>query len=663
MSEQDLPPALEAVTSATSAPPSASNRAFKSWALENSLKRYGADKWGQGFIAVNSEGHLDFRAPGLPDVDLHELVLLLRERGVHTPVVVRFPSMIVASMQRLHDAFATAAKELEFEGRHVGMYPLKVNQRRSVVETVTAAREQCGYGLEAGSKPELLLAMAQPVYAGAPLICNGYKDREFIRLAYHAAELGHEVVVVLESLREVRRYLDVAEEQDWSAVPLVGMRAKLYSRGSGRWQSSGGERSKFGLTTNEMLEVVRQLEDAGKVDKLGLLHFHIGSQITQIKRIKTAVREGVRIWGALRARCPGLEYIDLGGGIGIDYDGSKTSYPSSANYSVEEYASQVVFEISEVVTELELPPPTIVTESGRVLVARHAVTIADLREVQGELLPVPAPSEREDKIISELRETLAHINVKNLEEYFHDAIDYRDEALQLFSRGYLSLEDRASAEGLFQRIRLQCARIVSQMPQPPEEITDYLARAQVKYLANFSIFQSLPDTWSIDQVFPAAPLSGHGHVPSVNAEIVDITCDSDGAVDTFAHPEDNLKSLPLHEPPARGGEPYYLGFFMTGAYQDSLANAHNLFGRCHEVIVRRADEEGVIMGSQGIDLSDEVWLEVKAGFSVQDMLAEMDYDVESITQMIRDRHLGRETTLGQPWAMGLLQEYPYLVRT
>jgi arginine decarboxylase len=659
--QQDGSRTVEPAAPATEAQPN--NRAFKPYALENSLKRYGGDKWGQGFIAVNGEGHIEFRAPGLPDVDLHKLVLMLRERGVHTPLVVRFPSMIVASMQRLHDAFVAAAKELEFGGRHVGMYPLKVNQRRSVVETVVQAREQCGYGLEAGSKPELLLAMAQPVYAGAPLICNGFKDREFIRLAYHAAELGHEVVVVLESLREVRRYLEVSEEQDWTAMPLVGMRAKLYSRGSGRWQSSGGELSKFGLTTNEMLEVVRQLEAAGKVNKLGLLHFHIGSQITQIKRIKTAIREGARIWGALRARCPGLQYIDLGGGIGIDYDGSKTSYPSSANYSVEEYASQVVFEISEVVHELELPPPTIVTESGRILVAKHAVTIADLREVQGELLPVPAPSELEDRIISELRETLAGITVKNLEEYFHDAIDYRDEALQLFGRGFLSLEDRASAEGLFQRIRLQCARIVSQMPQPPEEITDYLARAQVKYLANFSIFQSLPDTWSIDQVFPAAPLSGHGNVPTVNAEIVDITCDSDGCVTTFAHPDDNLKSLPLHEPPTRGGEPYYLGFFMTGAYQDSLANAHNLFGRCHEVIVRRSDEEGVIMGSQGIDFNEQVWLEVKAGFSVQDMLAEMDYDVESITQMIRDRHLGRQTTLGQPWAMGLLQEYPYLVRT
>ena len=337
------------------------------------------------------EGHLDFKAPGLPDVDLHKLVLLLKERGIHTPVVVRFPSMIVASMQRLHDAFEAAGRDAGFTGRHVGMFPLKVNQRRSVVETVVGAREQCVYGLEAGSKPELLLAMAQPVYAGAPLICNGYKDREFIRLAYHAAELGHEVVIVLESLREVRRYLEVNEEQDWTATPLVGMRAKLYSRGSGRWQSSGGERSKFGLTTNEMLEVVRQLEAAGKIERFGLLHFHIGSQITQIKRIKTAVREGVRIWAALRARAPRLEYIDLGGGIGIDYDGSKTSYPSSANYSVEEYASQVVFEVQEVVSELELPSPTIVTESGRVLVAKHAVTIAGSARGPGRAAPGPGP--------------------------------------------------------------------------------------------------------------------------------------------------------------------------------------------------------------------------------------------------------------------------------
>jgi arginine decarboxylase len=651
------------VTETTVTEAQATTKAFKSWALENSLKRYGADKWGQDFLGVNTSGHLAFRAPGLPEVDLHKLTLVLRERGIHTPVVVRFPSMIVQSMKRLHDAFLKAAAEQGFAGSHVGMYPLKVNQRRSVVETVVGARETTCYGLEAGSKPELLMAMAQPVIPGTPLICNGYKDREFMRLAHHAAELGHEVVVVLESVREVRRYIEVTQEQDWAATPLVGARAKLYSRGSGKWQSSGGELSKFGLTTNEILEVIRQLDAAGILVKFALLHFHIGSQITQIKRIKTAVREGVRIWAALRPRCSGLRYLDLGGGIGIDYDGSRTSYPSSANYSVEEYASQVVFEINEVVNELELPPPTIVTESGRVLVATHAVTIADLREVQGELLPIPDASEDEDRLITELRETLASINVKNLEEYFHDAVDYRDEALQLFSRGYLSLQDRASAEGLFGRIRNKVKQIVEAMQHPPEEIVDFLGKAHQKYLVNFSIFQSIPDAWSIDQVFPAAPLSRHGEKPTINAQIVDITCDSDGCVETFAHPAENMPYLPLHEQRRGSDEKYYLGFFMTGAYQDSLANDHNLFGRCHEVIVRRADEEGVIMGSQGIDYDGEVWLEVKAGYSVQDMLGAMDYDVESITQMIRDRHLGRETTLGQPWAMGLLQEYPYLIRS
>lgn len=638
-------------------------RAFKSWALENSLKRYGLDKWGQGFLVVNGDGHLVFRAPSLPDVDLHKVAMILRARGIHTPVVVRFPTMIEAAMKRLHDAFVTAAGAHEFNGQHVGMYPLKVNQRRSVVETVVGARESCSYGLEVGSKPELLLGMAQPVVA-APLVCNGYKDREFMRMAYHAAELGHTVIIVLESLREVRRYLEVGDEQEWGARPLVGMRAKLYSRGSGRWQSSGGERAKFGLTTNEILEVTRQLSAANQLDQLALLHFHIGSQITQIKRIKTAVREGARLWVSLRQKCQGLRFIDLGGGIGVDYDGSRTSYPSSANYSVEEYASQVVFEIAEVCRENEMPHhPTIFTESGRVLVATHAVTIADLREVQGEILPLPEPSDEEDRIIAKMRECLEGITTKNIEEYFHDAVDYRDEALQAYSRGFLSLDDRANAEGLFLRIRAQCAKLITQMAHPPEEIVDYLATAQVKYLANFSIFQSLPDTWSIDQVFPAAPLSGHGMRPEINAEIVDITCDSDGCVTTFAHPEDNLRALPLHAPPSKSDEPYFLGFFMTGAYQDSLANVHNLFGRCHEVIVRRSSDEGVILGSIGVDYNDDVWLEVKQGYSVQDVLAEMDYDVESMTGMLRERHLGEETTLGQPWAMGLLQEYPYLVRT
>lgn len=635
-------------------------RAFKSWALENSLKRYGVDKWGQDFLGVNAEGRLTFKAPGLPEVDLQAVALALHERGVAAPFVIRFPSMIVAAMQRLHAAFESAAEAHEFAGSHVGMFPLKVNQRRSVVETVVAARERARYGLEAGSKPELLMAMAQPI-VDAPVVCNGFKDREFIRLAFHAAELGHQVILVLESLNEVERYVAVlGERDDWLAIPMIGMRAKLYARGSGRWQSSGGEAAKFGLTTNEMLEVVRRLDEAGQLDKLALLHFHIGSQITQIKRIKTAVREGARLWAALRVRCSGLRYIDLGGGVGVDYDGSRTSYPSSANYSIEEYASQVVFEIAEVARELELPPPTIITESGRVLVAQHALTVADLREVQGQLLPIPEANERENRLITELRETLEGITIKNIEEYFHDAVDFRDEALQLFSRGYLSLEDRASAEGLFQRIRAECGRLVRQMKHPPEEIVDYLGLANVKYLANFSIFQSLPDSWSIDQVFPAAPLSGHGHVPTANAVIVDITCDSDGCVGTFAHPEDNLKSLPLHPPPARSDEPYFLGFFMTGAYQDSLSNLHNLFGRCHEAIVRGADESPALPGSRRVELAGGVWLEVHEGATVGDTLQSMDFDEPTLVAALAARHAGRETSLGQSWAVGLLRAYPYL---
>ncbi len=668
MADQHRPP--------NEAPAASNGRAFKSWALENSLKRYGVGEWGRAFVGVDVQGRLTFKAPELPELDLQAVALLLRGQGVDAPFVLRFPTMIAAAMHRLHAAFEAAALSHGFKGDHMGMYPLKVNQRRSVVETVIAARERCRYGLEAGSKPELLLALLAPVVE-APLICNGYKDREFMRMAFHAAELGHEVVVVLESVLEVRRYLDVlgerpdpSETRGWRATPYIGMRAKLYSRGSGRWQSSGGEWAKFGLTTNEMLEVVRQLDAAGALDRLALLHFHIGSQITQIKRIKTAVREGARLWASLRSRCSGLRYIDLGGGVGVDYDGSRTSYPSSANYSIEEYASQVVFEISEVARELELPAPTIITESGRVLVAQHAVTVAELREVQGELLPIPAASERENRLISDLRETLAGITVKNIEEYFHDALDFRDEALQLFSRGYLSLEDRASAEGLFHRIRLECARLIRQMPRPPEEIVDYLELAHVKYLANFSIFQSLPDSWSIDQVFPAAPLSGHGAVPTTNAQVVDITCDSDGCVKTFAHPEDNLKSLPLHPPPSRSDEPYFLGFFMTGAYQDSLSNAHNLFGRCHEVIVRRADQsdesQGVHADSERLatagELGDGLWLELRRGASVGEMLETMDFDAEGLRAQMRARHGEGQTSQGCAWALRLLDAYPYLTQ-
>jgi arginine decarboxylase len=484
-----------------------------------------------------------------------------------------------------------------------------------------------------------------------------------MRLAFHAAELGHHVIIIIESIREVVRYLEVAAAKPWRQVPEVGVRAKLYARGSGRWQSSGGETSKFGLTTNEILEVVRQIDARGLLEKLVLLHFHIGSQITRIKLIKQAVREASRLFAELQLRyAPHIRYLDLGGGVGVDYDGSKTSYPSSANYTVEEYASQAVYEVREVIRQTNARVPTIITESGRALVASHSVTITDLREVQGDLLPIPDPSEKDHRLIRSLRETLETIGAKNYEEYFHDAVDFRDEALELFSRGYLSIEDRASAEGLFQRVRLKVALIVSTLKRPSEEIVDYLETAHRKYLANFSIFQSLPDTWSIDHVFPAAPLSRHGERPSVNTEIVDITCDSDGCVKSFAHPEENLRYLPLHERREKG-ERYYLGFFMTGAYQDSLANDHNLLMRTHDVVVRKAQDAlptgpGVVR----LAFTDEIALDVRAGETAEDALEAMDFDALSVHEDFRARHIDRDTTLGESWALGMLRSYPYLNR-
>jgi len=629
--------------------------------IQGSFKRYGIERWGKDFLHANQEGHLCFQAPGFPTVNLHELSVALERRGIHSPYVVRFPTMIEGQLKRIRDAFQRACQDNEYRGGHVGVFPLKVNQRRSVVDTVCRVRRKFNYGLEAGSKPELLLAMSQPVVSDIPLVCNGYKDREFMRMAFHAAELGHRVVLVLESVREVKRYIDVFTEHDWHRVPELGMRAKLYSRGSGRWQSSGGEGSKFGLITGELLKVVRTLVANQLVGNLTLLHFHIGSQITQIKRIKQAVREATRIYAAMRGYCPNLRMLDLGGGIGVDYDGSRTSYPSSVNYTLEEYASQVVFEVREVCEETSAPHPCIITESGRIVVANHAVMIADLREVQGDALPLAEPRPGEHRLVVQLRENLATINVKNVEEYFHDAVDDRDECLQLFSRGYLSIEDRASAEGLFLRIRNRCQKILEGMRQPPEEIVEYLALAQRKYLANFSIFQSLPDTWSVQHVFPAAPLSRHHERPTIQATIVDITCDSDGCIKTFAHPEDNLSTLPLHDNRA-SGERYYLGFFLVGAYQDSLANVHNLFGGCHEVVLRDPDEDILLARSDRIELGENLHFEIQLGATCEDMLAAMDYDVDTMIKLLRDRHLRDESTLGQQWAMGLLQSYPYLSR-
>lgn len=628
-------------------------------AISSSRKRYGIDRWGRHFVNINAQGHLIFQAPQRGDVDLHELAELLAARGMSTPFVVRFPTMIEAQMQALHESFEQAGKENSFEGGHTGVFPLKVNQRKGVVETIVRSRKKLGYGLEAGSKPELLLAMAHEPIEGCPLICNGYKDREFIRMTFHAAELGHRVVVVLESVRELQRYIDVCAEESWLAVPEIGMRAKLYSKGSGRWQSSGGDQSKFGLTTTEILALVARMRQEEIIDQFTLLHFHIGSQITQIKRVKTAVRESMRIWSHLKRECPSLHFLDMGGGIGVDYDGSHTSHSASANYTVREYASQVVFEVVEVANEMEVEHPWLITESGRVLVASHAVTIADLREVQGELLPLPDASSEEHRLISELRYTLENISVKNIQEYFHDAVDYRDEALNLFSRGYLSLEDRASAEGLFRRLRLKCERLLETMPKPPAEIVRELRTPAHKYLVNFSIFQSVPDSWSIDQLFPAAPLSRHGEAPNIKAQLVDITCDSDGCVDSFAHPDDDLSYLPLHR--QEHGH-YYLGIFMTGAYQDSLACNHNLFSRCHEVIVHAPDDDPLIVGSEWVEINEDLAIEIKSGSTIEDVLAMMDHDISTVNFLLRDRHLNRKTTMGQPWVMGILQGYPYLHR-
>ncbi|MCA9655246.1 MAG: biosynthetic arginine decarboxylase [Myxococcales bacterium] len=631
------------------------------YAMEVSLKRYGVDRWGEEFLTVNDQGHLVYRAPGVPPVDMHRLAEHLETRGIRTPFVVRFPTVVQGQMRRLKNAFAKAIKDNSYGGGYCGVLPVKVNQRKVVIDAVVQDPE-LGFGLEAGSKPEMLLAMAQPPQPGSLLLVNGFKDREFMRMAYHAAELGHHVVVIIESIREVTRFIQVGREHAWKVTPDLGVRAKLYARGSGRWQSSGGETSKFGLTTTELLDVVQTLRDAGQLERLVLLHFHIGSQITRIKRIKQAVREAARLYSALqKSYAPAMRYLDLGGGLGVDYDGSRTSYPSSANYTIEEYASQAVFEVGEVVEEMEAQAPTLITESGRAMVARHAVTITDLREVQGTPPPEPAPREDEHRIIEALRETLEHLSPKNYEEYFHDAVDFRDEALELFSSGYLSLEDRAAAEALFVRVRSKVANIVEGLKRPSEEIVEYLEKAQRKYLANFSIFQSLPDAWSVDQVFPAAPLSRHGERPTLNTEIVDITCDSDGCVTSFAHPEENMRFLPLHER-KDPKEKYYLGFFMTGAYQDSLANQHNLFARIHDVVVRNAGDPAPEFSGVVRIPFDDVVLDLKMGATNEDSLQAMDFDVEGLLHELRQRHLDCETSLGEQWTLGLLQSYPYLTR-
>jgi arginine decarboxylase len=548
---------------------------------------YGVENWSTGYFDINPKGHIIVR-PGKDDpryVDLKELVdHLLTEKKLQLPLLIRFPQLLTGQLRKLSSAYQSAIKEYGFLGQHYPVFPMKVNPRREVVEEFLRDSARLRVGLECGSKAELYAAVAQEQCAESLLLCNGFKDEEFIQTALLAVQAGKRVVIVVEKLNELKMVVRLAQQR--GVAPWIGLRAKLYSRGSGKWASSGGDSAKFGLTTSELLQCVRLLKEAKLDGQLRLLHFHIGSQITDIKRVKNAMKEAARVYAKLRQIGCGIEFLDIGGGLGVDYDGSQTRFESSVNYTVQEFANDVAYVIKGVCDDENVPHPNLVTESGRFMTAYHTVFITKIRdeiETFAEDEPEVTIDADDPQVITELKELCDTINGKNYAEYYHDALEHKDELHTQFNLGLISLEDRAKGEVLFWEV---CARALKESEveafadEEFEQLKKILAQ---KYLCNFSLFRSAPDSWAIKQLFPIVPIHRLDEVPTDYATLVDVTCDSDGKIDRFVDLKDVKETLELHK--WQDGEEYYLGIFLTGAYQEVMGSHHNLFGNPNEAHV------------------------------------------------------------------------------
>lgn len=562
---------------------------MKTWGVGDSLKLYNIDSWGDEYFNINPQGNLTVhpRQGQAPGIDLMKVIEDVRARGLEMPVLIRFQDIIHHRVIALNEAFRKTIQEASYKGCYQGVYPIKVNQMREVLEEILDAGQRYDFGLEAGSKAELAAVMAMDTTPNSLIICNGYKDYAFIKTALMGLKLGRRVIIVVEKLSEIYQIINVSREL--SVTPLIGIRAKLYTKGAGRWQSSSGDFAKFGLTTPEILEAIDILKREGLEGSVKLLHFHVGSQITDISTIRDAVKEATRVYAKLQKMGLNIEFLDVGGGLGVDYDGSRTNFESSINYSLREYCSDVVYSIQEICHAEEVPEPNIVSESGRALVAHHSVLVVNtfgvIRQGGSEygLQVEPAESEDENDIIKEMRYVLQNLSHRNLLEHYHEAVQRRDEALSMFKLGILSLQDRAKAENLFWQICKVIYKYSKDLKYVPDEIEGLKKALADQYLCNFSLFQSMPDHWAIQHLFPIIPIHRHDEEPTINSTLVDITCDSDGKVCKFIDLRDISDILKVHA--LKAGEPYYLGFFLMGAYQDIMGDLHNLFGRVNEVHV------------------------------------------------------------------------------
>ncbi len=552
--------------------------------VQDSIDLYGLDGWGNGYLAIGDDGHLLVTPTRdrTRAIDVHAVVEEIRSRGMRTPLLLRFPELLASQVRCLTESFDRAIREFEYPDGFQPVFPIKVNQHRGVVEGLLDSGREHGLGLEVGSRAELLVATALETPPESLIICNGYKDAAYLSAAALATKLGKQVVVVIEKPFEIDAVLRMAANE--RHLPMIGFRIRLRARGSGLWEKSGGFASKFGLTTRQLLEAVERLSDAGLMERAALLHFHIGSQITEIRKIKNAVREAARVYAKLYRLGTRIRFLDVGGGLGIDYDGSRTSSDASVNYSVQEYANDVVFGLNEICEQEDVPRPRIVSESGRWLTAYHAMLVTDVRGViSATQRQTPDIVGDEDQVVLDLSEVARNINVKNYREFYHDALEYRDLLYSRFNLGLMELADRAKGEALFWEIARNAVRCSKTAKFVAEEFARLEHHLHDKYICNFSVFQSLPDHWALDQLFPVVPVHRLNERPTHRAQLVDITCDSDGELDKFVDRREIKTALEVHQ--LRDGEPYYLAFALVGAYQDTMGDMHNLFGRVNEAEV------------------------------------------------------------------------------
>jgi arginine decarboxylase len=593
------------------------------WTVTDSTELYNIGSWGNNYFSINDRGNVIVHpnGPETPAIDLKELVDEIRLRGIGLPLLVRFTEVLKTRVVEINEAFRRAIAEYGYKNEYKGVYPIKVNQDKYVVEQIVAAAKPYHYGLEAGSKPELMAVMAMLEDEDALIVCNGYKDEEYVEMALLASKLGRTVILVVEKPSELPLIAQIAKKT--GVKPSIGIRARLASRGAGRWEASGGDRSKFGLGARDLIEAMAFLKENNLLDSFVLLHFHLGSQISAIRSVKNAVREAGRTYVDLCKMGAPLQYIDVGGGLGIDYDGSQTNFTSSMNYTLQEYANDIVYGMMELCDPENIPHPIVVSESGRAVVAHHAALIFDILGV-GEFtvnnqIPEQAP-ENCSPVVRNLIDTYREVSRKNLLEAYHDALEYKDECLSLFSLGHLSLQQRVIAEDVFWALCQKILKLTRELSHIPEELEGLERALSDTYFCNFSVFQSLPDSWAIDQLFPVLPIHRLNEEPTRRAVLADITCDSDGKIDHFIDRRDVKNVLELH---SLNGDAYYLGVFLVGAYQEILGDLHNLFGDTNTIHVSLAEGGGYHIEH------------VLTGDTVTDVLKYVSYDRNDLVARVR----------------------------